>query len=146
MTIWSGPVPFDTGSDKISWKPLKSPPHIYSCFLCRSSIWWNASHDDTLRSHLPLNRKCYNVSKTTEIPTPKPFIFLFLVSSSRWWYVGHNHTKWSQGRPLLNRKCPLFLKLLRSPPLNHRYKPVGLPGSDLPCTLHKIVCKCHKRK
>jgi hypothetical protein len=40
----------------------------------------------------------------------------------------------------------LSQKLLSSPPLNHRYKPVGFQGSDLPITLHYIVCYRRKRK
>jgi hypothetical protein len=140
-TEWSCPSSYRKWSNIL--KTVEIPTPYIFLFLVSSSICWYASHDGTLWSRPPLKRKCRNISKTTEIPTPKPYIFLFLVSSSIWWYVDHDHTKWSHGRPFLNRKCPIISKLLRSPPLNHRYKPVGLSGSDLPCTLHKIVCKCH---
>jgi hypothetical protein len=42
-----------------------------------------------------LIRKCPNILKTFEIPTSKPHILLFLVSSSIWWYVVHDHTELS---------------------------------------------------
>jgi hypothetical protein len=64
---------------------------------------------------LPLN----NILKTVEIPTPKPYIFLFFVSRSTWWYDDHDHTEWSC--PLYTRDAPISWKLLRSSPIDHIY-------------------------
>jgi hypothetical protein len=95
-------------------------------FVSRS-IWWYVSHDHTGWSRPPLNRKYPNILKTIEIPTRKQYlIFLFLVSSSIWWYVSHDRTWWSVPSPLEIT--------------------IGFPGSDLPCTLHEIVCNGNKRK
>jgi hypothetical protein len=63
MTIWGGHIPPETGRSI----PLN---HTYSCFLYDHSEW----------SRSPFNRKCPNISKIIEIPTPKPCIFLFVVS------------------------------------------------------------------
>jgi hypothetical protein len=103
MTRRNGTVPLDTESDQISWKLLKSPPHIYSSFLCQVAS--DCMQVVTVHCGPPINRKCRNISKTTEIPDLKPDIFLFLVSSSRWWYVGHDHTKWSN-----RQEMPYYLE------------------------------------
>jgi hypothetical protein len=63
----------------------------------------------------PLNRKCPNFSKTVEIPTPKPYIFLVLVSSSIWWYVGHDHTEWYGPVPLDIGSAQISWKPLETP-------------------------------
>jgi hypothetical protein len=44
---------------------------------------WLKTRGDTWWSSLPLNRKCPNVSKTVEIPTPKPHIIIFLFFLTR---------------------------------------------------------------
>jgi hypothetical protein len=68
------------------WKTIeiltsKSYIHVL-LFLVSSNIWWCAGHDHTEWSCPPCYRKCPNISKTVEIPTPKPYKLLFLVSSS----------------------------------------------------------------
>jgi hypothetical protein len=45
----------------------------------------------------PRNEKLLNISKTVEIPTPKPYTFLFVVLRGIQWYVGHDH--WGQPHP-----------------------------------------------
>jgi hypothetical protein len=57
---------------------LRSPPinHIYSCFLCQIT---------SVLISLKLLR-----------PPPLNQIFLFLVSSSIWWYADHDHMEWSR--------------------------------------------------
>jgi hypothetical protein len=45
----------------------------------------------------PRKGKLLNILKAVEIPTPKPYIFLFLVLSSIQWYIGHD--PWSQTHP-----------------------------------------------
>jgi hypothetical protein len=109
------PYPPEMGNSWISWKLLRSPPlnHIYSCSL------WYRQYMQYIRygpwgSTSPLrNGKLLNVSKTIEIPTPKPYIFLFLVSRNMWWYIGYDHTRWPC--PPLSRKCPNILKTVEIP-------------------------------
>jgi hypothetical protein len=42
---------------------------------------------------------------------------LFLLSSSIWWYLGHDHTEWS--RTPQTKGAQIYWKPLRSPPINH---------------------------
>jgi hypothetical protein len=37
-----------------------------------------------------MNGKLLNILETVEIPTPKPYIFLFLELREIKWYAGHN--------------------------------------------------------
>jgi hypothetical protein len=50
------------------------------------NIVWYVGHDCTGWSHPLLNRKCRNISKTIEIPTPKPYTSFILVLGDIWWY------------------------------------------------------------
>jgi hypothetical protein len=34
---------------------------------------------------------------------------------SIWWYIDHDHTGWSNGCPLLTRKCPSIFKTVEIP-------------------------------
>ena len=67
--------------DLISQKPFRSPPlnHIYSC-----SLWWDTFRDPDWgipQGHVPPppSHKRSNISETIQIPTPKPYIFMFLM-------------------------------------------------------------------
>jgi hypothetical protein len=55
----------------------------------------------------PLKQEVSYYLKNLEIPTSEPYILLFLVSSSIWWYVGHDYMVWSC--PSWYRKCPNIL-------------------------------------
>jgi hypothetical protein len=57
--------------------------------------------------------KCPNISKTTQIPTPKPYVFSFHVSRSLSWYADHDHMEWS--RSPYTRGAQIYWKSLRSP-------------------------------
>jgi hypothetical protein len=85
-----------------------------------SNLYWQyTALDHTGWSHPPLNRKCPNISKTFEISTSKPYIFLFLVSSNRWWCEVSN-------TPLDTGSAQISWKLLRSP-----------------CTFKPCILLCH---
>jgi hypothetical protein len=98
---------------------------------------------------LPWNRRC-SILKTVEILTHRPHtcIILVLESGNMLWYVVMTILGGpTDASPLLKQEVPLLsLKLLRSPPLNYRYKSVGFPGSDLHCTLHEIVIATKENK
>jgi hypothetical protein len=68
---------------------------------------------------LSSTRECPNISETTQIPTPKPYIFSFLVSRTLWWYADHDNTEWS--RPPYTRGDQIYWKSSRSPLIHLRY-------------------------
>jgi hypothetical protein len=72
--------------------------------------------------------------------------FLCQVAYNDMYNVGHDHTECPTEVPSSTGSVISSLKPFRSPSLSHKYKPVGLPGSDLPCTLNEIVCNDHKIK
>jgi hypothetical protein len=90
-------------------------PLVCVCVYVSRNIWWYIDHDITP----PPNRKCLSISKTVQIPTPKPYVFLFLVSRSNWRYVSHDCTRWLH--TLLNRKFPNVSKFVEIPTPNHIY-------------------------
>jgi hypothetical protein len=55
----------------------------------------------------PRNGKLLNIPKTVEIPTPKPYIFLFPVLRGIQWYVGHD--PWGQPHPQ-EREIAIYLE------------------------------------
>ena len=101
---WDQPHPPGNWNSWISWKPLRSPPQaiyiLFSCvkgnpMVCRS---WPLGSTPP-----PRKLTLLNILKTVEIPTPKPYIFLFLVLRSIQWYVGHD--PWGQPHPPGNWNC-----------------------------------------
>lgn len=80
--------PLRTGSAQISSKRLNSPPsnHIYSGSLCQgTSNGMQVNSPEVVLS--PSNRTCPDILKAVEIPTHKPYTFLFRVSRGIKWYV-----------------------------------------------------------
>jgi hypothetical protein len=117
---WGEPHPLGKGNSRISWKPLRSPPlnHIYSCSLCKG-----ASNGMSVMTPgvipTPRKEKLLNILKTVEIPTPKPYMFLFLVLRGIQWYVGHD--PWGEPHPPGKGNSWISWKPLKSPPLNPIY-------------------------
>jgi hypothetical protein len=77
------------------WKTVKIPtpkPYIFLCQVADDSVKLN----HTEWSCPSLIQEVPKYLKTCWDPyPPKPCIFLFLVSSRIWWYVGHDHMEWS---------------------------------------------------
>jgi hypothetical protein len=100
----------ETGNCWISKKLLRSPLKlIYSCSLCYRQI----CNTLDMVPVPPPHGKLLNISKTIEIPTPKAYIFLFLVSRNIWWYIDDDHTGWSC--PSFYRNCPNISKTVSIP-------------------------------
>jgi hypothetical protein len=100
------PSPQKWESGWISRKLLRSPPlsYIYSCSLCYRQYIEYIRYCPRGQPFSPEMGNWLNISKTVEIPTPKPYIFLFLVSRNIWWYVDHDHTGWSH--PHMKQEVP----------------------------------------